>query len=187
MVSANGRVALSIDGVGHSGTGNVGVLKPSAQATVIGAYLFVAVTNSATEPQIQLQGTHVGPPWAGSTIVQFQGNDFFYSYYSDVTSIVKPIVDGALQGETFLEVTESNIASETEGEILAVIFEDPNVSPDRSVSLLFGGLQTGCDSFSLQFDSPIGQESLDDPSLELDYSVSTPKLCEPLQPNFSSI
>ena len=154
-----GYIYLSIDGTGYLGSsGVIRVQKPSAAATVRKAYLFASSTFSAIGG-VTLQATPI--TWDVSTQIAF-----FYNYYADVTAIVKPLVDPQPSGIFNLVVTESS-SGNTEGEILAVIFDDPNQTTTNTVVLQFSPLSTAFrSSFYLQFAAP-----LEPSSLVLDMSV----------------
>src|SRR5207245_6229816 len=74
---------------------------------------------------------------------------------SDVTSIVKPIVDAAGAGLVSLTVAEPNNSADIDGEILAVIFNDPTAPANNSIILMYGAQSTAGDSFQINLADPI--------------------------------
>jgi hypothetical protein len=165
VAQENGPVLLSVNGIGHTGISSIGVLKPSSTAVVRKAFLFATTYSGVAN--IKLNGVAVGPPWDGVA-----DNAFLHSFYADVTSVVKPTVDAAPAGELFIPVEEFANAAGTDGEVLAVIFEDPlALVPDNSVSLLFGALNSAGDTFIINLASPITAVDLADPNLVMDLSL----------------
>ncbi len=154
LLNETGKIYLSVDGTGTSGaTGTVQVLK-NAGATVRKAYLVgdstnieasSAIVNNVTIAWEQVETT----PWGGGT---------FYSYLTDVTSIVKPTIDAAGAGTLDIAVNEG-IQSAYEGLALAVVFDDPNQTVDQSVILYFGGLRPTGGTATINFASPINTSS----------------------------
>lgn len=57
---------------------------------------------------------------------------------------------------------------EDDGEILAVIFDDPNQKTDNTIVLLFGAQAIGGDTFSIKTAQPI---DLTDPNLAIDMGL----------------
>jgi len=73
---------------------------------------------------------------------------------AEVTSLVKQKVDAAPAGRVDITAAEANPNS-TDGETLAVIFDDPTVSTNNSVALLYGAQHPLGDSFIANFAGPI--------------------------------
>jgi hypothetical protein len=162
VAQENGPVLLSLNGKGHTGISSIGVLKPSATATVRSAFLFASTTFGGGA-HVKLNGVQV--VWDGTA-----AQHVFESQYADVTALVKPDIDIAGAGELFIPVQETANAQRTDGEVLAVIFEDL-LLPDNSVSLLFGALASAGDSFTINLASPITVADLVDPNLIMDLSL----------------
>jgi hypothetical protein len=167
VAQENGPVILSVNGKGHSGSSSIGVLKPSSTAVVRSAFLFVT-THYGVVPGVKLNGVSI--PWDGTAANSDSSLDL-HSFYADVTTVVKPTVDGKSAGELFLPVVETSHATVNDGEVLAVIFEDPALVSDNSISLLFGALNSAGDSFQVTFYSPIAATDLSDPSIIMDLSL----------------
>ena len=163
IVTENGFITLSTDGLGTlSNTGTVRVQKP-AGATVRSAYLLSATIASdnptITPSSILLNGNNV--TFSNSVTSTLGGKN----YFGNVTSIVKPIIDAAPVGINNLTVTEN---VNMDGEILAVIFNDPSVTVSNTVVLLFGTQLIAGDTFAIGLGQPIDKT---DPNLALDLSL----------------
>jgi hypothetical protein len=160
-----GKLTLSVDGVGTSAqTASIRFEKPVG-ATVHRAFFFSAATslNAAQligEP-VTLQGTRV-------TWDQAITNSFFANAEADVTALVKSTIDAAPAGIGTLTVGEGSGTGNIDGEVLAVVFDDPNQTTDKTVSLLFGGQKTTGDNFTIALDKPL---DLSDPALSLQMGV----------------
>jgi hypothetical protein len=171
VAQANGPVLLSINGKGHAGSDTIGVMKPSGTAVVRTAFLFATTITADQGMQgipadVKLNGVQI--EWDG-----MKTNSFLGSFYKDVTTIVKDLIDSSDPGELFIDVEEVSNIEGTDGEILAVIFEDPTADPvpDNSIALLFGALDSEGDSFDILLENPITQANIDDPNLVIDLSL----------------
>ena len=166
FVTESGFVYLSVDGLGIlTPSGNIRVNKPSINATVRKAYLLSASTGFTSyripNGGVTLAGTPVN--WDTET----PSNIRSYNYLADVTAIIKPILDAAPAGINLVAVIESNTAY-IDGEILAVIFDDPNQTSSSTVVLLFGAQKVAGDTFNITLSDPI---DLSKPDLVLDMSL----------------
>jgi len=172
MVSEYGQISLSLDALGTvSATGKVQVEKPRS-ATVRKAYLMAATTGfenaRLADGDVSIQGN--GVAWAREIASGISS----YNYWTDVTTIIKPHVDAAPAGIVDIELTERNSAL-IDGEILAVIFDDPNQTTDNTVLLYFGAQNVAGDSFTIDLGAPIDK---DDPNLVLSYSLGISYSCQ---------
>ena len=161
VVTETGKISLSVDGLGTTGSGTIQVEKPTG-ATVRSAYMAAA----------DVWGSYSGPLPNGA--VQINSNNVNWdshdpvnanSAWSDVTAIVKPIVDAAPAGIVDLPITETMYL---DGSILAVIFDDPSQTTDNTIVLLFGAQERAGDTFAIGLAEPIDK---DDPNLVLDMSL----------------
>ena len=163
LITETGKISLSVDGLGvyPENSGTIQVEKP-AGATVRGAYMAAA----------DVWGSNYGPLPDGA--VQINGNNVNWdshnptnanSAWSDVTTIVGPIVDAAPAGIVNLTITET---INLDGSILAVIFDDPNQASDNTIVLLFGAQDVDGDTFAIGLAEPIDTS---DPNLVLDMSL----------------
>ena len=161
QVTETGKICLSVDGLGTLDTGTIQVEKPTG-ATVRSAYMAAA----------DVWGSSGGPLPDGA--VQINGNNVNWdshdplnanSAWSDVTAIVKPIVDAAPAGIVDLDITETMYL---DGSIIAVIFDDPSQTTDNTIVLLFGSQEIAGDTFAIGLAEPIDKS---DPNLVLDMSL----------------
>lgn len=171
VVTETGFISLSVDGLGTlDGTGIIKVDKP-AGATVRSAFLamaqFPVVSGGPlSDGDIKINGVDV--VWNTTlTVPQVMPFANASNQWANVTSIVKPIVDAAASGIMDLTITELRNA-DTEGTILAVIFDDPNQTTSNTVVLLYGAQSTAGDNFAIGLAEPI---NLSDPNLVLDFSL----------------
>jgi hypothetical protein len=86
---------------------------------------------------------------------------------ADVTSLVKPRIDVAPAGRVDITLMEANTIR-IDGEILAVIFDDPTMSTNNSIALLYGAQQPLGDSFTANFADPIDTS---DPSMRVQLGL----------------
>ncbi|WP_169064418.1 GDSL-type esterase/lipase family protein [Geodermatophilus dictyosporus] len=150
IVNERGRISTSSDAAGLIGTtGSLTIDKPSG-ATVRRAVLLAASTGGRgpMQGEITLDGAPVA---LGHETASYIGSS---NYWADVTSAVKAKLDTAPAGAVSFTLGESASGS-LDGEILSVIFNDPNQGADRSVTFLFGATQTAGDNFTLQLSGPI--------------------------------
>jgi hypothetical protein len=169
FTTVTGKVSLSVDAFGSNDPagGTINVHK-NAGATVKAAFLLAASTGfsgyTPVNGDITLNGTavtldptHTIPNQIGSINV-----------FSDVTSLVKPIVDPAGAGNVPFTVAEPNNPTLIDGEVLAVILNDPTQVVDNTISLLYGAQATTGDNFSIGLAKPIDKT---DPNLALNMSL----------------
>lgn len=164
----SGKISLSIDGIGtNDASGIVQVEKP-AGATVRKAFFAAASSggHDILNGDVQINGTPIN--WIYDIWNNAGGsNNFFNSVFADVTSLLKPIIDAALAGRINFTITETN-SSYIDGEILAVIFDDPNQSTQNSAIILFGGQNTNGDVFHIGLADTI---DVSDPNSKIDLSL----------------
>jgi len=152
--SATGKLSLSVDAGGSNrATGHViEVEKPNASATVRSAFVLAASTGFSNRVlnngDVSINGTPI--TWNA----QVPGPILNSNHRADVTAIIKPVVDAAAPGRVpfiFTEVKTTGI----DGEILAVIFDDPAQAVDTTVTLLFGAQDVAGDAFSVSLAEPL--------------------------------
>jgi hypothetical protein len=161
VVTETGFITWSVDGTNG---GTVQAEKP-AGATVRSAYLAAASTGFSGR---QLNDGHVsidGQPvsWAISTPSSINS----WNHWAVVTSLVKTKIDAAPAGRVDFSITEVSPAG-IDGEILVVIFDDPNQTTGNTIVLLFGAQAVAGDNFAIALAEPI---NLGDPNLLLDMSL----------------
>jgi hypothetical protein len=188
VVTEYGRVTLSVDGLGsNSGGGIIQVEKP-AGATVRRAYMAAASTGfsgyTIQAGNIKINDNFV----AFTTTVPCSAAVACVNHWAEVTSIVKPIVDGAPAGRVDLIVTEdASVTTRIDGEILAVIFDDPNRTADSTIVLLFGAQNVAGDTFSIGLSEPL-DTSNPDLILNLGLGISFgAQVTNQPQPQFSEV
>ena len=148
-----GTYGLSTDGFGDtSNNGTISAFVPLG-ATVEKAYLYSATfNNSATLGTVTLGGTAVTffDEWTNDILPSYP--NYFRTGISDVTSIVKPTIDGGAGGTYNFSVSES--LSSTDGEALVVIYKLASL-PTATVAILDGKQALAGDSFSANFADPL--------------------------------
>jgi hypothetical protein len=160
-----GKVYMSEDAIGtHNPAGGpVRVHKRDASATVQAAYLLAAGTPGYTiqNGDVTLNGTSLSFPETNNVMNNLSGtNGPINSVWTDVTSIVKPVVDAAPAGNVSFTSAEPNSpadpnADNMDGEILAVILADPTLPADNTVSFEFGALNPTGDNYSIGLAQPL--------------------------------
>ncbi len=166
IVTETGFISLSIDGLGtnNANGGTIQVQKP-AGATVRGAY-FAAASTGGWDYVIPDGGVTIDG--AGINWDVFLASSIYsYNHFADVTALVKPKVDAAPAGLVDFLITEVNTDA-IDGEILAVIFDDPNQSTSNTIVLLFGAQNIAGDDFNIGLAEPLDKT---DPNLILDMSL----------------
>jgi hypothetical protein len=163
VVTETGKITLSVDGVGTlAASGNVQVDKP-AGGTVDSAYFMCASTYGAgaiADGAVSLAGTPVS--WDQHVV-----NGSWDNHFADVTSDVSAALNAAAAGVSDVVVAESNPGA-VDGCVLAVIFNDPAQTEDRTAVLMFGGQSTTGDTFTITLADPIDTS---DPGLTLDMGL----------------
>ncbi|SFM55817.1 PEF-CTERM protein sorting domain-containing protein [Methanolobus profundi] len=147
-VTETGKISISVDGLGTTGTGIIQVEKP-AGATVRSAYMAAASlwgASAIVNGQVKIDDQNVN--W-----------DYFvhgdtYNHWADVTSLVKTKIDNAPAGRVDFTIIEDN-SYNIDGTILVVIFDDPAQTADNTIVLLFGAQSPAGDTFNLLLADPV--------------------------------
>jgi hypothetical protein len=173
LITQTGNITLSMDGLGTlNSTGTIEVEKP-AGATVRAAYLAAASTGfsgrTLVNGDVKINGSNV---IFTQTVPSTIGSS---NSFGDVTAIVKPIVDGAPAGIVSLTITEVSTAG-IDGEILAVVFDDPAQTTVNTIFILFGAQNIAGDTFNITTSDPINPAKPIDLSLGISYSFQHPSL-----------
>lgn len=164
-VTHSGNIRLSLDGAGTNAfSRTIRANKPSAGATVRAAYLLAATTGYSGATLTGTQMTFAGVPVAFTDAVPSSIQS--WNYWTDVTSIVRPTLNGAAPGITYFNISEDNTYS-VDGEILAVIWNDPT-APPTTITLLFGAQNIAGDSFTVTLAQPVDKSN---PNTVLDMSL----------------
>jgi hypothetical protein len=170
IVKETGRISWSIDGLGTlSSSGTIQVEKPSG-ATVRKAYLAAASMGLSKRKlvngDVKIDGVDV--TWDNEYRCQLSAASLdCWNHWSDVTSMVKSKIDAATSGRIDFTITEVNSLT-LDGEILVVIFDDPNQVTSNTIALLFGAQDVDGDNFAIGLSEPL---NTDDPQLILDMSL----------------
>ncbi|MEO8168871.1 MAG: hypothetical protein ABI623_11535, partial [bacterium] len=163
----SGFVSLSVDGLGsNAASGIIQVQKP-AGATVRKAFMAAASAGFSgrvlANGDVTINGTGVN--W--NVVASLPSSISSSNSLGDVTSIVKPVVDAAPAGRVDFTITEVSTGG-IDGEVLAVIFDDPNQTVSNTVILLFGAQNIAGDDFNIGLGAPI---NTGDPNLKLDLGL----------------
>lgn len=141
-----GNYGYSSDGFGStSQSGTISASVPIG-STVVAAYLYTS-TFSSTLAGVggTLNGTAVSYTSLGTTVGLTAGR-------SDVTSIVKPLIDGGPGGIYNFTVTETSTSQD--GEALVVIYTNPALAVS-TVGILDGFSEVTGDATSINFADPL--------------------------------
>ena len=165
LASEVGRISLAIDGDGNNtGVGTIQILKP-AGATVRRAFFTLATTGfwgyELLAGDVKIDGVDV--IWSNSIPSSISS----FNYFSDITGMVSGKLDAAPAGLVDFEITELNTFG-IEGEIIAVIFDDPNQTQDVTIMILFGAQQITGDDFLIGLAEPL---DITDPSSIVQMSL----------------
>lgn len=152
MHAFTGNLNWSVDGLGinpPAQTGTLTVQKP-AGAAVIRAYLMLA-----SFPEVDVDGlsdVRLNGAAPSFTEVATDTQYGFRNFMADVTSIVRPTIDGASAGNISIAINEGANAGVIEGSSLIVVFDDPAVNLS-SIAIYFGTSVTTGDNFTLAFNT----------------------------------
>ena len=162
IVQETGHVSLSVDGLGTSQASGVIQVQKPAGAKVRCAYMAAASTGFSGYRLVNGDVAIDGQPvlWSITT----PSNISSYNVWADVTSLVRNKLDTAPAGQIDFTIGEVN-TSLIDGEILAVIFDDPNQNSNNTIALLFGAQNVVGDTFALALAEPLDTS---DPRLALD-------------------
>lgn len=165
IVNEYGKISLSMDAMGTKANAGIIHVEKPAGGKVRKAYLFSATTGytqyQLAEGDVKINENSVS--WEHSIPSSINS----YNYWAEITNFIKPIIDPLPAGIISLPISERNTLL-IDGEILAVIFEDPNTTVDSTVILYFGAQNIAGDDFTINTGKPI---KTDDPNLKLDLSL----------------
>lgn len=167
----SGSVTLSLDAAGNNeASSTITCMKPSDAATVRRAFMIAATKHgggSISDGDITIDGNPI--TW-DYVIPNVLGS---YNYFTEVTALIKAKIDAAPAGPVDFTIVEVNKNTDIDGEILAVIFDDPAQAATNYIALLFGSQAMGGDTFTINLDRPICKADSDlvlDLSLGISYS-----------------
>jgi len=140
-------VGLSTDGWGSiSQSGSISANVP-AGATVLAAYLYTSTFGWNASVGGTLAGSSVTYTRLGAT--NWGGE----AGRADVTSLLKPLIDGGPGGTYNFNITETQAVQD--GSALVVVYQLASDTAVRSVGILDGFSLTGGDSTAINFASPL--------------------------------
>jgi hypothetical protein len=148
-----GQISWSIDGLGvyPGSTGTIQVQKP-AGATVKAAFMGVATTGGTghklTAGDVKIDGSDF--VWSIETSSSISS----WNYWGEVTSLVKTKIDAAAAGTVDFTISEVD-SYYIDGEILVVVFDDPNQMTTNTIVLLFGAQDIAGDTFNIGLAEPL--------------------------------
>ncbi len=138
-----GNYNVSTDGFGSTSAGGQIQASVPVGATVVAAYLYTSTFSTAPLPGVTFQGVSQSFTSLGVA------NGFLQAGRSDVTSIVKPIIDVGPGGTYNFNITEAS-SSATDGEALVVVYQLGSL-PVSTIGILDGFSQSAGDSAHLDF------------------------------------
>lgn len=164
-VNERGHISRSIAGMASTGSAQSVTLTKPAGATVRKAFLGTATTgftgHRLTSP-VQLDGQPV--PITG----EIPNGISSHNYLAEVTALVKARFDTAPAGPLSVSYQEPVSSHLVDGSILQVIWDDPAVTTEQSVTILYGALKTEGDTYRVNLASPIHPA---DPASRLEMSL----------------
>ena len=167
FANETGFISLSVDGLGTNGASGIIQVEKPAGATVRKAYMAAASTGFSGRLLATGDVTIDGNGVVWNLISNLPSSISSYNSLADVTSMVKPKIDAAAAGRVNFTITEVGTGG-IDGEILAVIFDDPNQTTSNTVILLFGAANILGDDFYIGLANPV---DLLDPNLKLDFGL----------------
>jgi len=169
LVNVTGHVSISVDGFAtNNPAGGPIKVQKNPGATVRQALLFAASTGFTGYVPVNGDVTLDGSPVSWDSAHTISNSISSTNVLADVTSIVKPKLDAAPAGLTSYTIVEPNNTFLIDGEILAVIFDDPTLTVNKSITLLYGAQNTTGDSFNVALTQPINKS---DPNQQLTFGL----------------
>ncbi len=146
-----GNVGYSSDGFGSTSQSGIISASVPAGSTVLAAYMYTSMysNSSGVGAGGTLNGTTIS---YGSAVAQASSCCGLSMKRADVTSIVKPVIDGGAGGIYDFNVTETS--SSQDGEALVVVYSNESL-PDATFAIADGYSLTSADSFSINFADPL--------------------------------
>ena len=142
------NAALTVDALGVSGAGS-GELQATAASgsTVLAAYLYTAGIWDGAVSAVNFGGS-VFNPASGATLIPNVNPATTVRY--DVTSIVKPVIDGGAGGTYNFALQE---LGDNDGSVLVVVYSNASTAGGTAI-ILDGELATTGDTTTLNFAGP---------------------------------
>lgn len=156
FVSFNGNVGYSSDGLGTLDSGGTISASVPVGSEVLGAYLYTSLVFDA-DASATYTATLAGSNVTFGPVVSQTAFPRLGSARADVTSIIKPLIDGGSGGVYDFALTEGNTGVQ-DGEALIVVYRNAAL-PDASFGLLDGFTAPGGDTTSINFANPLNTAS----------------------------
>lgn len=152
----NGKGNWSIDAVGSNST-PVGILDAfiPANSTVEAAFLYSSLFSNNVTPTVVFDGTTYG----SNDFVALGRNGYLQAFRADVTSQVASKV-GSGGGLFNFTVNSENPNSNTDGEILSVVFSNPS-EQERTIAFLDGFSNSAGDTTTVNMAKPLDMTTPD--------------------------
>lgn len=150
-----GNVGVSSDGWGSTTNSGTVQAEVPVGSTVLGAWLYAPTYNGGTPTNVSLGGTSIavgdftglGIPTAACCLIQ--------AYRTDVTSLVKPVIEAGPGGIYNFAVTKSgNSSVGTDGLALVVAYSNPAL-PVATVGILDGNASVLGEVTTINFLNPL--------------------------------
>ena len=141
--------ALSIDGLGQSGTGGTISTNVPAGSTVLAAYMYVTTTwnfGPFTDVTLTQGANSVVLPAAGGTLLS-NANDAQVRRYDVTTFVTNNIVTGALNQDW---VVDEAVSSSSDGTVLVVVYSHASTAGATAI-IMDGELALNGDTTTLGF------------------------------------
>jgi len=165
----NGTGNWSLDAVGSNNTpvGNINAVIPIG-STVENAYLYSSsVVGNTSIPTISFEGvTYSGGVWAN--LGTNDGN--LTAWRTDITSQVASVVGNGSSSPFTFSVESEITNSQIDGEVLAIIYSNPN-EQERTIAFLDGFSDSNGDSTAINLADPLSSSQLADPNFEAMLSL----------------
>lgn len=179
-----GRGNWAIDAVGSNGS-PVGTLSVSVPAgsTIQRAFLYSSTNGIGTVPSVRFADVDYGPEdfeFLGA-VPGGQEIGTIQAYRADVTPHMLSLVGSGREQAFELEISRETPTERIDGEVLVVVYSNPN-EKERTIALLDGGSSPDGSTFSFYAASPLPDPSQPDfeALLSLGIGFSAP---DPLDPN----
>lgn len=158
-------------------------VEKSPGTTVRAAFLMAASTGFTRYEPVNGDVTIDGNPVSWDPVRTIDNSIQSVNVLADVTALVKDKVDAAPAGRVDFLVAEPTNSLLIDGEILAVVLDDPNVLTDTTIDLLYGAQRVGGDAFAIGLSEPINKS---DPNLAIQFGLGISFGAQP-SPQFSLV
>jgi PKD repeat protein len=159
LYAASGHVYLSADAVGvlRDSKGSPVNVRKLAGATVRKAYLLAATVGFDFFGYIHSGDVTLdGAPVVWDQTLSITNSIHGFNAAADVTTLVKGKIDTAAAGNVAFTVREPFTSpANIDGEILAVVFDQPGSTTTHTVTLLYGAQKTTGDTFHVALGTPL--------------------------------